>query len=80
MVTYSWVSPEKRESQLILTKFNLEDQIRKVVDEIEKEDDENFFAINYDKDPEWIQQTNEIDILGKVIAELVLHDLVLEVI
>ncbi|KAJ9559026.1 hypothetical protein OSB04_013640 [Centaurea solstitialis] len=80
MAAHSWVSPLKRERQLTLTKLGIEDQMRKVIEEIEKEDDEIFEAINYDKDPEWVQQTNEIDILGKVIADLIMNDLVLEVI
>lgn len=80
MVAHPWVSPMKREGQLTLTKFGIEDQMRKVIEEIEKDDDEIFEAINYDKDPEWHRPTNEIDILGKIIADLILNDLVLEVI
>ncbi|KAI3826220.1 hypothetical protein L1987_00265 [Smallanthus sonchifolius] len=79
-VAYPWVNPVKRESQLRLPKLNLNDQIRNVVDEIGKDEDEDFFEIYYDKDSEWVQPTNEIDILGKFIAELVLNDLLLEVV
>ncbi|PWA72999.1 hypothetical protein CTI12_AA241910 [Artemisia annua] len=80
MVAYPWVNPGKRESQMTLNKFKTEDQMLKVIDEIEKEDAEDFSAISYEKDPEWLHQTNEIDILGKIIAEALLNDLVLEVI
>ncbi|KAI3683765.1 hypothetical protein L1987_84280 [Smallanthus sonchifolius] len=79
-VAYPWVNPEKRESQLRLPKLNLKDQMCNVVDEIGKDEDEDFFEIYYDKDSEWVQPTYEIDILGKFIAELVLNDLLLEVV
>ncbi|KAK9058768.1 hypothetical protein SSX86_023611 [Deinandra increscens subsp. villosa] len=79
-VAYPWVNPVKRESQRRFPKLNLADQIHNVVVEIEKDEDEEFFAIYIDKDSEWVQPTNGIDILGKLIADLVLHDLLLEVV
>nr|XP_043611930.1 uncharacterized protein LOC122583610 [Erigeron canadensis] len=78
MVAQPWVNPAKRKGQLTLKKFKIEDQIRKLINEIDREDDEIFFAVNCDKDPEWDHPTNEMDILGKLIGELVLNDLVLE--
>nr|GEW04392.1 hypothetical protein [Tanacetum cinerariifolium] len=80
MVAYPWVNPGKRESQITLNKLKTEDQMLKVINEIEKEDAEEFIALSYEKDPEWLHQTNEIDILGELIAEVVLNDLVQEVI
>ncbi|KAL8204890.1 hypothetical protein R6Q57_010513 [Mikania cordata] len=79
-VACPWVNPAKRESQLRLSNINLEDQIRNVIDEIGKDEEEEFFAIYIDKDLEWVQPTNDIDILGKLIADLVLNDLLLEVV
>ncbi|GKA22545.1 hypothetical protein Tco_0708507 [Tanacetum coccineum] len=64
MVAYPWVNPGKRESQITLNKIKTEDQMLKVINEIEKEDAEEFIALSYEKDPEWLHQTNEIDILG----------------
>ncbi|GJV28085.1 zinc finger, CCHC-type containing protein [Tanacetum coccineum] len=78
MVAYPWVNPGKRESQITLNKIKTEDQMLKVINEIEKEDAEEFIALSYEKDPEWLHQTNEIDILGELIAEVALNDLVLE--
>lgn len=77
---YPWVNPVKRENQLGLLKPDLENQIRNVVYEIEKDYDEDFCEIYYDKDSEWVQPTNDIDSLGMLIAELVLNDLLQEVV
>ncbi|KAL7616454.1 hypothetical protein Lser_V15G02133 [Lactuca serriola] len=67
------------ESQLMLSELSIEDQVVKVVEEIDIEEGENFVVNNYDKDPEWLEK-NQINNLGKLLSELVLTDLILEVI
>ena len=67
------------ESQLMLSELSIEDQVVKVVEEIDIEEGENFVVNNYDEDPEWLEK-NQINNLGKLLSELVLTDLILEVI
>ncbi|CAI9268132.1 unnamed protein product [Lactuca saligna] len=67
------------ESQLMLSELSIEDQVVKVAEEIDIEEGENFVVNNYDKDPEWIEK-NQINNLGKLLSDLVLTDLILEVI
>ncbi|KAI3738395.1 hypothetical protein L2E82_28425 [Cichorium intybus] len=67
------------DNEPILSNLSIEDQVVKVIEEIKKEDAEIFVLNNYDKDPEWLQH-NQINNLVKLLSELVLTDLVLEVI
>ncbi|KAL4576525.1 hypothetical protein LXL04_012620 [Taraxacum kok-saghyz] len=80
-VSCSWVGVRERGVQMTLTETGFEDQLQKVLFKQEKEalDDFEMTCID-DKDLDWFRAVDEIDVVGKRIAEMLVNDLVLEVV
>ncbi|KAI3721511.1 hypothetical protein L2E82_32525 [Cichorium intybus] len=78
-VSCSWVSPRERGIQMTLTEIGFEDQVQKLLGKQEKEAMEDFEETSINKDLDWFHPVDEIDVVGKRIAEMLVNDLVLEI-
>lgn len=69
----------QRGIQMKLIETGFEDQLQKLLVKQEKEANDEYEDISMDNGVDWFISVNEIDILGKEIAELLVNELVLEV-
>nr|XP_043634424.1 uncharacterized protein LOC122605532 [Erigeron canadensis] len=80
MISCSWVNPGKRGIQITLTETGFEDQLQKVLTKQEKDASMDFEEMSIDKDHEWLEPVDEIDVVGRQIADVLLKELVLEIV
>ncbi|KAL8247389.1 hypothetical protein R6Q59_008605 [Mikania micrantha] len=65
--------------QMTLIEIEFENQLQRLLAKQEKEANEEFEDICMDKDLDWFQPVNEIEVVGRQIAEVLVNELLLEV-
>ncbi|KAK9061466.1 hypothetical protein SSX86_018647 [Deinandra increscens subsp. villosa] len=65
--------------QMTLIETGFEDQLQRLLVKQEKEANEEYEDISMDKDLDWFQPLNEIEVVGKQIAEVLVNELVREI-
>ncbi|XP_076926306.1 uncharacterized protein LOC143589431 isoform X1 [Bidens hawaiensis] len=69
----------QRGIQMTLVEIGFEDQLQKVLAKQERDANEEFEDISIDKDLDWFEPIDEMDAVGKQIAEVLLDELVMEI-